>query len=106
MDFCSLRGLDRSIFRSLRSGLSECAGLRAALPIPPSAHATLWQPVYTTSVRQTRPDLLEPGAPETPKDHAPMQQPLSTGVPTLTTPSFYITGRQPLRPGAILLAIV
>ena len=35
-----------------------------------------------------------------------MQQPLPTGVPTLTAPSFYITGRQPLRPGAILLAIV
>jgi hypothetical protein len=35
-----------------------------------------------------------------------MQQPLPTGAPTLTVPSFYLTGRQPLRPGAILLAIV
>jgi hypothetical protein len=35
-----------------------------------------------------------------------MQQPLPTGVPTLTAPRFYITGRQPLRPGAILLATV
>ena len=35
-----------------------------------------------------------------------MQQPLPTGVPTLTTPRFYITGRHPLRPGAILLATV
>ncbi|HEX7159265.1 MAG TPA: hypothetical protein VF214_09640 [Edaphobacter sp.] len=35
-----------------------------------------------------------------------MQQPLPTEVPRLTTPSFYITGRQPLRPGAILLATV
>ena len=35
-----------------------------------------------------------------------MQQPFHTGVPTLTAPSFYITGRQPLRPGAILLATV
>ena len=35
-----------------------------------------------------------------------MQQPLDTGVPTLTTPRFYVTGRQPLRPGAILLATV
>jgi len=35
-----------------------------------------------------------------------MQQPLPTEVPTLTAPSFYITGRQPLRPGAILLATV
>src|ERR1700693_4506729 len=33
-----------------------------------------------------------------------MQQPLPPGVPTLTAPRFYITGRQPLRPGAILLA--
>lgn len=35
-----------------------------------------------------------------------MKQSLPTEVPTLTGPSFYITGRQPLRPGAILLAIV
>jgi hypothetical protein len=35
-----------------------------------------------------------------------MQQPLATGVPTLTAPRFYLTGRQPLRPGAILLAII
>jgi len=35
-----------------------------------------------------------------------MQQPRSTGAPALTVPSFYLTGRQPLRPGAILLAIV
>jgi hypothetical protein len=35
-----------------------------------------------------------------------MEQPLATGVPTLTAPRFYITGRQRLSPGAILLAIV
>jgi hypothetical protein len=35
-----------------------------------------------------------------------MQQPLPTGVPPLTAPRFYITARQPLRPGAILLATV
>jgi hypothetical protein len=35
-----------------------------------------------------------------------MQEPLRTGVPILTVPRFYITGRQPLRPGAILFAIV
>ena len=35
-----------------------------------------------------------------------MEQPLPTRGPTLTAPSFYITGRQPLRPGAILLATV
>ncbi len=33
-----------------------------------------------------------------------MQQPLTTGAPVLTAPRFYITGRQPLRLGAILLA--
>jgi hypothetical protein len=33
-----------------------------------------------------------------------MQQP--TELPTLTAPSFYLTARQPLRPGAILLATV
>jgi hypothetical protein len=31
---------------------------------------------------------------------------LQTGVPTLTAPNFYITGRQPLRPAAVLLAII
>jgi hypothetical protein len=35
-----------------------------------------------------------------------MQQPLPTDVPTLSAPRFYVTGRQPLRPGAILLATV
>jgi hypothetical protein len=35
-----------------------------------------------------------------------MQQPLPTGVRAVTAPRFYITGRQRLRPGAILLAIV
>jgi hypothetical protein len=35
-----------------------------------------------------------------------MQHPLPTGVPNLSAPSFYLTGRQPLRPAAILLAIV
>ncbi len=35
-----------------------------------------------------------------------MQQPLHTGVPSATAPRFYITGRQPLNPKAILLAIV
>ena len=35
-----------------------------------------------------------------------MQQPLQTGVPALAAPRFYVTGRQPLRPGAILLATV
>ena len=35
-----------------------------------------------------------------------MQQPLPTEIPTLTAPSFYLTSRQPLRPGAILLATV
>lgn len=35
-----------------------------------------------------------------------MQQSLPTGVPNFAAPRFYLTGRQPLRPGAILLAIV
>jgi hypothetical protein len=35
-----------------------------------------------------------------------MQQPHHTGVSTATAPRFYITGRQPLSSGAILLAIV
>ena len=35
-----------------------------------------------------------------------MMQPRATAAPTLTGPTFYLTSRQPLRPGAILLAIV
>ena len=35
-----------------------------------------------------------------------MPQPLPTGPPAFTTPRFYVTVRQPLSPGAILLAIV
>jgi hypothetical protein len=33
-----------------------------------------------------------------------MQRRLPTDGPSITVPSFYVTGRQPLRPGAILLA--
>ena len=35
-----------------------------------------------------------------------MQQPLPTGAPTLTAPSFYIIGRQPLSARALVLATV
>jgi hypothetical protein len=35
-----------------------------------------------------------------------MQQPLSSAARPIDSPRFYITGRQPLRPGAVLLAIV
>ena len=35
-----------------------------------------------------------------------MQQHLPAGAPILTAPTFYLTGHQPLRPGAILLATV
>jgi hypothetical protein len=45
------------------------------------------------------PTRLVPGKPE---DHALLQ----SSLPRLTAPSFYITGRQPLNPGAVLLAIV
>lgn len=45
-------------------------------------------------------------APAQPEKHSLLRQPRPSNVPTLTAPSFYITGRQPLSPGAILLAIV
>jgi hypothetical protein len=35
-----------------------------------------------------------------------MEKPLATRAPTLTAPRFYITGRQPLRPGVIVLATI
>ncbi len=38
------------------------------------------------------------------EDHAGMQ-PLSSGVPTLSGPSFSLTSRQPLHPGTIVLAL-
>src|SRR5215469_7399258 len=66
----------------------------------------LWQPVYTIDGGQPRRTLSDPARPRKTEDHPLMQQRLSTEVPRLTAPSFYITGRQPLRPGAILLAIV
>ncbi|MDE1178776.1 MAG: hypothetical protein PW789_19555 [Edaphobacter sp.] len=40
------------------------------------------------------------------EDHPVMEQPLSSQMPPLAAPSFYLSGRQPLRPAAILLAIV
>jgi hypothetical protein len=45
-------------------------------------------------------------APGKPEHYPPIRQPLPSFVPTRNAPSFYITGRQPLRPGVILLAIV
>jgi hypothetical protein len=46
---------------------------------------------------------LPPGKPE---DQPNTRQPPSDYIPALAAPSFYITGRQPLRPEVILLAIV
>ena len=72
-------------------------------PSPSSVQGTLRHRVYTISVTNpagpppTRPAL---GKPEC---HPPAHQPLPTDLPV---PSFYITGRQPLRPGVVLLAIV
>jgi hypothetical protein len=45
-------------------------------------------------------------APAKPECHPLIQQRLPTNLPILTAPSFYITGRQPLSPASILLAIV
>jgi hypothetical protein len=45
-------------------------------------------------------------APEKPENRTVVRQPRPTHVPLYTAPSFYITGRQRLSPGAILLAIV
>jgi hypothetical protein len=49
------------------------------------------------------PTRLAPGKPE---DDPLIRQPLQTDVPPLAAPNFYITGRQPLSPAAVLLAIV
>src|SRR5215469_15455475 len=73
---------------------------------PKSAHATLRQPVYTTSSGQPRRTSSAPACLQRPKDHPLMKPPQPTDGHTLTAPTFYITGRQPLSPGAILLAIV
>jgi hypothetical protein len=64
------------------------------------------QRVYTRSVANPAgpsPPRLAPGEPE---NQRLMQQPLPAGTPTVTVPSFYITGRQAPSPGAVLLAIV
>ena len=39
-------------------------------------------------------------APGTPEQHPLTRQPPPIGVPTIAAPTFYITGRQPLRPGS------
>lgn len=49
------------------------------------------------------PTRLAPGKPE---DQPLAHRAVRTGVPTLTAPTFYITGRQPLHPAVVLLAIV
>jgi hypothetical protein len=70
------------------------------------AHVTLWWHVYTIGVAKLAglsPTRLAPGKSE---DYPLVRQPLPTFVPTLNAPKFYITVRQPLRPGTILLAIV
>ncbi len=68
---------------------------RASVADPVIGSRHPWKPVYTISVTNPAgppPTRLAPGKPQ---DHYP-----------LTAPTFYIIGRQPLRPGAILLAII
>jgi hypothetical protein len=75
------------------------------LPLPSSAHA-IWQPVYTISVTNLAgppPTRLAPGKLER---RPSTQRPLPTDLPTLIAPPFYLTGRQPISPTAIMLAIV
>jgi hypothetical protein len=62
--------------------------------------------VYTISVTNLAGPPPTRPAPGKPECHPFTQQPLPTVLPTLTAPSFYITGCQPIRPTAILLAIV
>jgi hypothetical protein len=65
------------------------------LPIQHQRTPPFWRRVYTISVTNpagSPPTRLAPGKPEDPHAH--------------TAPSFYLTGRQPLSPGAILLATV
>ena len=56
-----------------------------------------------TNLAGSPPTRPAPGKPEC---HPFMQERLPIDLPILTAPSFYITGRQPLRPAAVLLAIV
>ena len=69
----------------------------------PTSSRLLWQPVYTISGGQPRLSSCDPARPRNIQGPPTMPQLPHTGVPT---PSFYVTGRQPLRPGAILLATV
>jgi hypothetical protein len=66
----------------------------------------LWHRIYTINVANLAgppPARLAPGKSE---NHPLPRPPLPRGVPALPAPSFYITGRQPIRPAAVLLAIV
>jgi hypothetical protein len=69
-------------------------------------HKPTCAPVYTISVTHPAGPPSTRLAPAEPVDHPVVQQPLPTSHPTLTAPRFYLTGRQPLSPKAILLAIV
>jgi hypothetical protein len=64
------------------------------------------QRVYTISVSNLAGHPPTRPASGKPERHTLMREPLPTDLPPLTAPSFYLTGRQPLRPTAILLAIV
>lgn len=80
--------------------------LDKVFPLLPSAHAFLRQPVYTGNSGERRPTSSDPARSGNAEDSATMQQPLPIGARILTAPRFYVTGRQPLRPGAILLGAV
>jgi hypothetical protein len=75
-------------------------------PAKPSAHPIIQQRVYTISVTNLAGAPTTRPAPGKPECHPLIQQRLPTDLPTLPAPSFYITGRQPLSPACILLAIV
>lgn len=73
------------------------------LAIPTSVHARIWRSVYTENAG------IPPGCfpwPGRAQLRPAMQPPNPTGASTLAVPHFYLTGRQPLRPGAVLLATV
>jgi hypothetical protein len=79
--------------------------VRPPAAIPSSGDAILRRRIYTIGVANSAgspPTRPAPGESE----HHPVTQQPPAGLSTLTAPSFYITGRQPLRPGVVLLAIV
>ena len=71
-----------------------------------AAYAAVWRAVLHYESGSLCGTTFDLGPADDPRTMPPCRSPLHPGAPTLAVPSFYLTSRQPLRPGALLLATV